>query len=112
MFAYYNTMTLIFPRLMEVHNHRPALQHPHRIPLADGDIDGDIRPVWRKYNRISACAHNVVVEFLNQSAPQTSHRFRTFSMPMNGHRTTRLQRIQHPLRPILQPAPILLHLHG
>ncbi len=81
------------------------------MPLADGDVEGDVGAVGAR-GQVDGGGHFalVVVEDFAQMAAQADHRFRRFQMPMDGQRRARFQRVEHPLRLIVRPvAQVKIH---
>ncbi len=77
-------------------DYRAALQDLHRMPLADGDVEGDALPFRLEVDDLRHLPRGVV-KHLTQMPPEAHHRLGRLGVPMYRQRRPRLQRIQHPL---------------
>ena len=77
-----------------------ALQDLHRMPLADGDVEGDALPFRPEVDDLRHLPRGVV-EHLAEMPAEAHHRLGRLGVPMYRQRRPRLQRIQHPLTLVL-----------
>lgn len=72
------------------------------MPLADGNIDSNVRTTGREFDCIGTPTLKVVIELFHKPATKTNNSFRAITMAVYGHRAPRLYSIEHPLRLIIR----------
>ena len=80
--------------ILDLQQHRAALQALQVVPLADGNVDD--RATGNHVDGIGEPALSVV-KVLLEMPPQTHHRLGRVPMPMDGQHRPRLDGVQHPL---------------
>ena len=71
--------------VLHLQDHRAGLQRPHRMPLTDGNTEGDHRAGRAQFDGLRTTPFPLVVELLHQPPAQTDHRLRRFPVPMHRH---------------------------